>query len=256
MIIYFSGTGNCLQVANQIAEKLNDKVISIIDLDPKQDINDEVIGFVFPVYNYDLPTFVRAKLKELKLKDTSWYFGIIGHGGDKGNALYRLDHILASKGCKLSYGADLLLPVNSRIMYGRVTDKIEERLTASVIKLEEISKQILSRETNTNKIKKNRILSWMTKLGEKEYVQKYVTPVVDPNLCVNCSICIKVCPVDNITEKDGKAFIEDKCVRCMTCMHWCPQTAIHFNNRKVNKAQQYHHPKVKWRDIEVNTKYK
>ncbi len=253
MIIYFSGTGNCYQVATQIAERLNDRVISIVDLDVDQEFDDEVVGFVFPVYNYDLPNFVRARLSELKIKDSSWFFAIIGHGGDKGNALYSLNQILLTKGCELSYGEDLLLPVNSRIMYGRVTDKIEERLSASIPKIDEISKDLLSRKHYISKIKKNRLLAWMSRIVEKESVQKRFTPVVDSDLCINCGICIQVCPVGNIIEKDDKAFVEDNCVHCMTCMHWCPQTAIHFNGRKVRKAQQYHHPKVKWTDIKVKT---
>ncbi len=254
MIIYFSGTGNCLQVATQVAKRLNEKIISIVDLDVEQAIDDDVVGFVFPVYNYDLPNFVRAKLQNLKFNDKSWIFCIIGHGGDKGNAIYTLSQILESKGCRLSYGTDLLLPVNSRIMYGRVTDKIEERLSASNAKIDEISDQLFSRENNIRKIKKNRFLAWMSRVVEKESVQKYFTPVVHTDLCINCGICIQVCPVGNIIEKGDKTFIEDKCVRCMTCMHWCPQTAIHFNSRRVNKAQQYHNPNVKWTDIKVKTK--
>ncbi len=256
MIIYFSGTGNCLQVATQIAKNINEKIVSIVDLDVSQPIDDDVVGFVFPVYNYNLPNFVRAKLNDLKFKESSWFFGIIGHGGDKGNALFSLSQILESKGCKLSFGEDILLPVNSRIMYGRVTDKIEERLSASVPKIDEISGQILAHTANIRKIKNNRFLAWMSKIVEKESIQKRFTPVVDPDLCVNCCICIQVCPVSNIEVKDGKAFIEDKCVRCMTCMHWCPQVAIHFNGKKVNKVQQYHHPNVKWTDIKVNIKNK
>ncbi len=254
MIIYFSGTGNCLQVATQIAKNINEKIVSIVDLDINQAIDDEVVGFVFPVYNYNLPNFVIAKLKELKFKDSSWFFGIIGHGGDKGNALFSLNQILDSKGCKLSYGMDILLPVNSRIMYGRVTDKIEERLSASIPKIVEISSQILSHTANITKIKNNRFLALMSKMVEKESIQKRVTPVVDPNLCVNCGICIQVCPVSNIVVKDYKAFIENKCVRCITCMHWCPQVAIHFNGRKVDESQQYHHPNVKWTDIKAKIK--
>lgn len=68
--------------------------------------------------------------------------------------------------------------------------------------------------------------------------------VIDPSLCVNCGICMKVCPYHSIIripvpceeacpvgaiEKrpDGKAVIDfEKCILCGKCMRECPFGAI------------------------------
>ena len=45
--------------------------------------------------------------------------------------------------------------------------------------------------------------------------------------CVNCGACEPECPVQAITEVDGKRKIDaDKCVDCGACVDSCPVEAI------------------------------
>jgi len=51
--------------------------------------------------------------------------------------------------------------------------------------------------------------------------------VVDENLCAACLTCIRVCPYDAPTFRDGVAYIEiAKCQGCGTCADACPAKAI------------------------------
>ena len=44
--------------------------------------------------------------------------------------------------------------------------------------------------------------------------------------CTNCAECVSECPVEAITEKDGKHVIdEDACVDCGACADVCPESA-------------------------------
>ena len=46
--------------------------------------------------------------------------------------------------------------------------------------------------------------------------------------CVACGTCEGECPVDAISEGDGKYEINaDECVDCGTCAEACPTEAIH-----------------------------
>ena len=56
MIIYFSGTGNCQYVAEQIATAVDDKAVSVEDSDGKIDLkNGKILGIVFPTHFWEMP---------------------------------------------------------------------------------------------------------------------------------------------------------------------------------------------------------
>ena len=45
--------------------------------------------------------------------------------------------------------------------------------------------------------------------------------------CISCGLCAANCPVDCITEGDGKYVIDqDKCVQCGTCQMNCPADGV------------------------------
>ena len=45
--------------------------------------------------------------------------------------------------------------------------------------------------------------------------------------CTNCAACESECPVEAISEKNGKRVIDaSKCVDCGTCSGTCPIEAI------------------------------
>ncbi len=272
MIIYFSGTGNSLQIARDLADKTNDIAVSILHLTndlqlrekahecnnklisgeeeySKELVKTEKIGFVLPVYNYDIPLFIKEILEFINFPSASYFYIVVCHGGDKGNAVFSLKAILEQKGCSLTYASDIKMPTNSRIMYGMVTDQIEKRISASKVGIEKIANDINARNINVRQVRENKFLTFMARFVNRESIQKRFTPVIDNVICINCGICLKVCPVKNIQIKGDFPFVYENCVQCMTCMHWCPQTAIHFEKRRVKKKQQYHHPEFKWTDI-------
>ena len=44
--------------------------------------------------------------------------------------------------------------------------------------------------------------------------------------CISCGLCAENCPVEAITEGDGKYEIDaDKCIDCGTCAENCPVEA-------------------------------
>ena len=53
--------------------------------------------------------------------------------------------------------------------------------------------------------------------------------VVDENLCLGCTACMRMCPTGAIRIRDGKAVISDnKCVDCGECIKICPHKALHI----------------------------
>ena len=59
-------------------------------------------------------------------------------------------------------------------------------------------------------------------------------PWIDKNKCVGCGACVKICPVEAISLKDGKADINmDRCIRCGKCHDVCKQDAVRHDNEKI-----------------------
>ena len=60
-------------------------------------------------------------------------------------------------------------------------------------------------------------------------------PWIDEKKCIGCGICVKICPVDAISMKNGKAIIDqEKCIHCGKCRPDCPVEAIRHNSENPN----------------------
>ncbi|MBF0258659.1 MAG: nitroreductase family protein [Desulfamplus sp.] len=62
-----------------------------------------------------------------------------------------------------------------------------------------------------------------------------VSVIIDQNRCSGCGLCIKICPSDTISLKDGKAHVTgDRSLSCGHCMAICPEAAISINSLDRN----------------------
>jgi len=58
---------------------------------------------------------------------------------------------------------------------------------------------------------------------------------VDKEKCIDCKICLNICPQKAISIKENKAFIDvNKCSECGKCYHACPYGAI-FSDAQPNQ---------------------
>jgi len=50
---------------------------------------------------------------------------------------------------------------------------------------------------------------------------------IDPDLCVACLACVRVCPSDAVgVEERQVRIIDEACTRCGVCLPACPHEAI------------------------------
>ena len=69
-------------------------------------------------------------------------------------------------------------------------------------------------------------------------------PVIDPEKCIKCGTCVKVCPVEGkaVNFKDKKEppiYDYSKCIRCFTCQEMCPEKAISVKTPFLGKILLY-----------------
>jgi len=61
----------------------------------------------------------------------------------------------------------------------------------------------------------------------KYVISSYYQAKIDPELCLDCGLCIERCQVEAIKQGDGRSEIRDeKCIGCGLCVSTCPEQAI------------------------------
>lgn len=55
--------------------------------------------------------------------------------------------------------------------------------------------------------------------------------------CISCGLCEKVCPLGNITLKDGKPVWGKNCTHCMACICRCPKEAIEYGKHSQGQPR-------------------
>ena len=118
IIFYFSGTGNSLQVAKDIAEKIGEcEVINLAKYDTNEKINAERVGIVFPVYFWGVPNIIKVFLKKIELQNNPYIFAVATCGGTVGASLIQINDLLRLKNQKLHAGFAITMPENYIVYY-------------------------------------------------------------------------------------------------------------------------------------------
>lgn len=242
-IFCFSSTGNSLYVAKKIAEKINAEVVSMSEV--LNSCNDDVIGFVFPVYFWGLPKIVEKYVQALQITNKNAYiFAIITYGGMVYGVQGILNRLLQQKGVSLQYGRNIK-SVENYIPAYKVNDN--EALHANVDKdISITANEIIARK--------------QTKIEKHTFVNTIVNnffPGMDGNCdkhfsvassCTGCGICQKICPVNNVMLKETKSNFLHNCEHCLACIHACPTSSIEWKKSTQNK-DRYCNPHINTQEL-------
>ncbi|MDF2988625.1 MAG: 4Fe-4S ferredoxin [Eubacterium sp.] len=254
MIFYFSGTGNSLQAAENIANHNGEPLISIAEkINSGEKVfefelkENETIGFVYPVYAWGPPGMVLEFIDRLKFKNynNQYVFSVATCGGNIGNTMKLLDRGLANKGLKLSGGFSLLMP-NNYIIMGDVDSKEVERqkLQAAEKTLLDINRVIEKREAGVFQIVRGFLPGLLTGVVNPMF-SKHAADTKKfyaDERCTGCGICQKVCNTGTITV-DKKPRWGNNCTQCLACINYCPVKAIQYGKGTAKKGR-YTNPNV------------
>lgn len=245
-IYYFSATGNSLQVANVMAAMLNAELLSMPG--HRGDVCDsKAIGFVFPTYFWGVPRTVAEFIGELLVKEEQPYiFAVTTYGGLHGGVLGHVSRLLQARGLHLDYGLPIEAVANFIEEYNPRVGSVQERLANADLLAGKAAKEVMGRKRNG---------PFQYSIWDKLFYKIYTGVKlnhdegfhVDDN-CIQCGICQKICPNQNIVLENGSVTFQHRCEHCVACINCCPQSAIQWK-RATTKRTRYKNPGISVKEI-------
>jgi hypothetical protein len=163
-LYHFSGTGNSLAIARDVAGKTGGRLISIPSLMDRESlrVDADVMVVVFPVQHGAPPLIVERFVRKLTGLEDRYLVGICTYGDSPGLAIEYLAKALESRGGNLAAGFAVHMPYNyitpsfalrgflSSFVLRELADEKQQALLAdSKKRIEEISEFKNARRTGT-----------------------------------------------------------------------------------------------------------
>lgn len=253
MILYFSATGNTEYIAQELAKRLDDECVNLLERIKNDDHSvlhsDKPFIICAPVYVCEMPRFMSKYLKKQEFTGSKDVYFIFTSGGYCGISGQLAKSMFRKKKMNYRGHAEFKMPRNyvandSYPMLSR--EEIEGRILESYEKIDSVVTDIKA----GNKLKARHIFLFETiitlpfnpvwckyKLLSKEF---YST-----DKCIGCGKCAKLCPLNNIVLEDKKPVWKDHCTHCMACIGNCPTQAIEYGTITQGKEQynfgKYHY---------------
>lgn len=255
-IIYcFSGTGNTNRVCRMILFELagydyEGEIYPITDSAYKQktfpDPNGyDLIGVAYPGHAFNAPHLFNKFIRILPKAERGQRAFIIKTSGEpfsvnnsSSNAVKRY---LKRKGYDLTYEKHYLMPYNIMFRYPQGLAKQMYLYAQAMAKSS--AQKIAQGERERLRINVPSLV--MCFLGKIEWFGAWFNGLffrVDKKKCVKCGKCVKNCPAQNITVKDGRYRFGAHCILCCRCTMNCPEDAVSMgllNGLRVNGAYPF-----------------
>ena len=236
MVLYFSATGNTEYIAKQLAVRLNDESLNILDRVKANNtealISDKPYVICAPVYVCEMPRFMAKFLKKTALDGNKEVYFVFTSGGYAGISGKLAEKIIRKKNMIYKGHAEITMPRNYVINdhYPMLPkEAVEERLEKAYAQLASITEII---KANGN-LKARNVQLWETlvtvpfnpiwcklQFKDKDFYAK--------DNCIGCGKCEKLCPLNNIKMVNKKPTWNQNCTHCMACIGNCPVEAISY----------------------------
>lgn len=254
-LFVFSGTGNSLSCARELADRLGECEIRSIPAALAERLPAaaaRIVGLIFPLYFMGPPRVVLEFIRRADLDSASYLFAVVTRGGSPGDAIHILRRELGRRSLRLDAGFYVTYWTNFIPRYRAPSEKRRSSLARRAgRRIREIA-AFVGRE-GTAKGRELSLLDplarwvWNRWLGKlKEWDRRFTVN----ERCTSCGICERICPVDNIRMEGLHPSWLRRCESCLACLHFCPVEAIQFGKRTRGK-RRCRHPGIEAEDLMV-----
>lgn len=269
LVFYFSGTGNTRKIAKEYAAAFSalncEAELRSLPLDgeisSKELESADILGFGYPIHAFNAPEIVIKFVKKInKLNENKRAF-IFKSSGEPVRmsdvSSLKLIKLLKARNIDVKNEYQYCMPYN--IIF-RHSDQMAYRMWETAKKLIPIDcdEIINTKPHGVRHMFMGGMLAWFLRI---EHFGAHFNGIFYKTTkdCVNCGLCVKACPVKNITvDEKGEIHFGKNCLMCMRCTLNCPKNAIKaglFNGWKVNGKYSFNEPsptKQQYKDKHAN----
>ena len=243
VIFCYSGTGNCLDLAKNIARYLGDTDIIMMRSAPvKTDVTDaRRVGFVFPCHAGGAPVGMLESVKQVRLSPDCYTFGVSQSASYTGIGLAELDKIVPLDYWKtVTHQCSCIWLFPHTLMLPRMSaEKAQERSE----RLAQLIGAEVRAGTRTGKRPVKNPLNAVENKAWPMIVKKKAEAFRVSDKCIGCGQCVRLCPQGNVRLENGRAVIGTDCVQCLGCLQYCPTAAISLGSI-TDRREHYHNPNI------------
>ena len=243
MILYYSGTGNSRYAAKRLAETLGEPLLSMNDRIKAGDTTAVAVHgrlvIVTPTYAWRIPRIVRHWLQKAELTGVEKVWFVMTCGSEIGSAAKYNRAFCAEKGLAYAGTAQLVMPENYIAMFD--APEVDE------------ARRIVTRaEPDIDRAAACIAADQPFPLPRNNLYDRFMSDVVNPafyaffvkakaftvsDSCIGCGRCAQLCPMNNITLRDGRPAWGGSCTHCMACICYCTQEAIEYGKKSLGKPR-------------------
>lgn len=264
IMLYFTGTGNCLYVARQLGGK-DAELLSIPQLMKQEKFEIEIeadeIGIVYPIYGHMPPNMVRRFIQKANLK-ADYLFAVLTYGNRKCNAVEIWDDVSRQAGKRFDYINTLIMvdnwlpsfDMNEQILIDKHIPENLQKITADLAGQKRWHEPVTEEEREQHQ-------GFLARTGinpSTGFVLKSENCFTVTDACIGCGACVSVCPCGNYELTSSGVRMSGDCEYCFACIQNCPQKAIRFiksedgsfpNGTEKNPNARYRNEHVSLMDI-------
>ena len=232
VVLFFTGTGNCLYIARQLAGK-DGEILSIPQLmkNKQYEIEADEIGLVYPVYGHMPPHMVREFIKKARLK-ANYKFAVLTYGMRKCNAVEIWDDVSRKAGTAFDYINTLIMVDNWLPNFDMNEQmKMDKHIPENLAKITKDLNDYRRWHEPVTEEERQQHQGFMQFSGldpEVGFLMKSEKCFTVTDACIDCGICTYVCPRGNYELTSEGTKMSGDCEFCFACIQNCPQKAIHF----------------------------
>jgi ferredoxin len=258
-IYYFSGTGNTLQIARRLKDRLaGAEILPVIPILKGESVipETESVGIIFPIQSFSYPWVAAEFLGKLDFSRINYVFAI--SSSHCFNQVFRDLEKVIPAGRKFDAYFAIEMPQNYIPMFKipspeqvKLADEIMEGILDSAAEV--IGRREVYRPKDSplwfplSHMLFPLITAYFRKIRLPDMGRSFYTD----DQCNGCGTCEKVCLMERIEIINGHPIWLDeiKCAYCFACLHLCPVQSVQIMGRKTERKRRYHHPSITAKDI-------